>query len=195
MRLIMMASLLIATNAAAMDWPSGPTEMAMLEGEARFWERDGVGEAVRVTWPKGPRFEVVTPKVEVLLQPSNADINELVETSAKTHGVDPKLVHAVIKAESNYDPTAVSPKGAIGLMQLMPGTAERFGVDPWQPAQNIDGGVRYLKWLLEQFGDISLALAGYNAGEGAVMKYGRTIPPYRETQNYVDKVLALYGGR
>lgn len=107
--------------------------------------------------------------------------------------VDETLLHAVILAESAYNPKALSPKGAMGLMQLMPATARRFGVDDaWDPSQNIEGGARYLDFLLDRFDDNrELALAAYNAGEGAVDKYDG-IPPYRETQGYVKKVMKFY---
>lgn len=115
----------------------------------------------------------------------------LIEAEATRQGVDPELVHAVIRAESSYRPRAQSPAGARGLMQLMPATARRFGVtDRWSPAQNIRGGVSYLRFLIERFeGELSLVLAAYNAGEGAVAKYGNRIPPYRETKEYVQRVL------
>jgi len=117
----------------------------------------------------------------------------LVEAEATRQGVDPELVHAVIRAESSYRPQALSPAGAGGLMQLMPATARRFGVtDRWSPAQNIRGGVAYLRFLIERFdGELSLVLAAYNAGEGAVAKYGNRIPPYRETRHYVRRVLGF----
>jgi soluble lytic murein transglycosylase-like protein len=110
--------------------------------------------------------------------------------AARDHRVDPVLLTAVAQAESNFDPRAVSPKGALGLMQLMPQTAERFGVaDVFDVSQNVNGGARYLSWLLERFdGQTELALAGYNAGEGAVDRYSG-IPPYPETEDYVEKVL------
>lgn len=121
--------------------------------------------------------------------------NPLIKAAAKRYGVDPRLVHAVIRAESGYRPDAVSPKGAIGLMQLMPPTAKRFGVvDSYNPEQNINGGTQYLSELIELFdSDIALALAAYNAGEHKVIKYGNNIPPYNETRDYVVKVMALYG--
>lgn len=113
---------------------------------------------------------------------------------AARHGVDPFLVHAVISAESAFNPNAVSPAGAMGFMQLMPATAERFGVsNAFDPIANIDAGVRYLRWLLNHFNnDVQLALAGYNAGENAVIRHGRQIPPYAETQTYVPRVLRFY---
>jgi len=106
--------------------------------------------------------------------------------------VDPLLIHSVIQVESNYNPFALSPKGAEGLMQLIPGTARRFGVDnSFDPKQNIDAGVRYLKYLQDMFEDDRLTLAAYNAGEGAVVKH-QWIPPYRETQEYVRRVGQKY---
>lgn len=120
---------------------------------------------------------------------------ELIAKAADKHQMDERLLHAVIQAESAYNPNAVSSAGAVGLMQLMPDTARRYGVlDRRDAEQNIDGGTRYLKDLLAMFNsNLRLAVAGYNAGEGAVMKYNYTVPPYPETQNYVQHVLALYG--
>jgi len=120
-------------------------------------------------------------------------LNQLVDQAAKTYDVNPLLVHSVIAVESNFDPYAVSPKGAQGIMQLMPQTARRFGVsNAFDPQQNIEGGVRYLKFLQNMFGSDDLAVAAYNAGERAVVKYNG-IPPYRETVDYVKKVGARYG--
>ncbi|MFO1371848.1 MAG: lytic transglycosylase domain-containing protein [Candidatus Competibacteraceae bacterium] len=118
-----------------------------------------------------------------------ADINRI----AAQYRLEPALMHAVISAESAYNPWAISNKGAMGLMQLMPGTAERFGVNnPYDPIANMHGGARYLRWLLDQFNDPRLAVAAYNAGEGAVQKYGNQVPPYQETQTYVGRVLNFY---
>lgn len=123
----------------------------------------------------------------------DAPINEIVEEAAQKHGVDPILVHSVIKAESNYNPNAISVVGARGLMQLMPATARQLGVhNSFNPKENIEGGVKYLKYLQQKFQDPALALAAYNAGEGAVAKYNNSIPPYRETQDYVVKVARNY---
>ena len=114
----------------------------------------------------------------------------LFEEAAERHRVEPVLLAAMARIESNFDAFAVSPKGACGILQLIPETAERFGVDDvFDAGANIDGGARYLRWLLERFdGDIRLALAAYNAGENAVARYGG-VPPYRETQDYVRNVL------
>ena len=115
----------------------------------------------------------------------------IIKEKSRKYGVRVELVHAVIQAESSYNPRAVSHAGAVGLMQLMPATAKRFGVsDSKNPRQNIDGGVRYLKFLLNYFdNNLKLAVAGYNAGENAVIKHGRKIPPYKETRRYVTKVM------
>jgi soluble lytic murein transglycosylase-like protein len=117
-----------------------------------------------------------------------------VHEASSRHGLDPLLVHAVIRAESGYDPRAVSRKGAAGLMQLMPDTAKRYGVtDRFAVAENLHGGTRYLRELLDIFdGDLRLALAAYNAGEGAVLRHGRRVPPYPESQAYVARVQAAY---
>jgi soluble lytic murein transglycosylase-like protein len=121
------------------------------------------------------------------------DMHRLIAETAKRHGLDPDLVLAVVSVESAFRPNAVSPKGAQGLMQLMPGTARELGVtDPLDPAANLDGGTRYLNALLRQFnGDLKRALAAYNAGAGAVNRH-RGVPPYRETREYVQKVLDRY---
>lgn len=121
-----------------------------------------------------------------------ARVDELVARAAEKYGVDPLLIHAVIQVESEYNPFAVSPKGATGLMQLMAGTARRFGVsNRFVPSENIEAGVRYLKYLASRFRDERLALAAYNAGEGAVFKYN-SVPPYAETRSYVERVRARY---
>jgi hypothetical protein len=158
------------------------------------------GRLVRTTVVVEPRIvepkpiaakTVENPVVPAL--PENAPINDIVEAAASKHGVDPALVHSVIKAESNYNPQAVSIAGARGLMQLMPATARQLGVhNSFNPKDNIEGGVKHLKYLQEKFQDPVLALAAYNAGEGAVAKYHNNVPPYRETQEYVVKVAKNY---
>jgi soluble lytic murein transglycosylase-like protein len=122
-------------------------------------------------------------------------IDSAIEQAAARHNVDPNLVRAVIKVESNFNPHAVSAKGAMGLMQLMPATARELKVsDAFDPAQNVDAGVRHLRTLLDNFGgDPRLALAAYNAGAGAVLRHGG-VPRYSETQNYVRRITELYGG-
>ncbi len=118
----------------------------------------------------------------------------IILAASNQHGLDPKLVHAVIHAESAYDAQAISSAGAVGLMQLMPATAKQYGAQNRKdPKQNIYAGTRYLKYLLELFNDnLSLSIAAYNAGENAVKKYKNQIPPYPETQKYVKQVLRLY---
>jgi soluble lytic murein transglycosylase-like protein len=126
-------------------------------------------------------------------QKASINISEMVAKAAHDNHVDPLLVHSVIQVESNYNPYALSPKGAQGLMQLMPGTARDLGVsNSFDPRQNIEAGVRYLKYLQDLYKDDRLALAAYNAGPGAVQKY-KWIPPYPETQDYVNRVGEQYG--
>lgn len=128
--------------------------------------------------------------------PTSGDpkIDELIYRAGQQHGLDPRLLHAVILQESRYKADAESYAGAQGLMQLMPAAAKRFKCeDRKDPQQNIEAGAKYLRWLLKRFdGDVKLALAGYNAGEGNVMKYGYRVPPFRETRNYVRKISGRY---
>ncbi len=121
------------------------------------------------------------------------ELHHLVEQTASQYEVDPQLVHAIIQVESDYNPKAVSRRGAMGLMQLIPSTAMRFGVEnPFDPKQNLQGGVNYLKYLLQLFGgDLALSLAAYNAGEHSVLRYGG-VPSFKETKHYVRKVTDLY---
>jgi soluble lytic murein transglycosylase-like protein len=137
--------------------------------------------------------EVETIPADIPLS-GDCDLDWIIFRAGKKAGVDPRFIHAVIQQESKYNPKAVSPVGAQGLMQMMPATAERFGLkDPFDPKANVEAGTKYLKWLLERFdGDVTLALAGYNAGEGSVDKY-KGLPPYGETQNYVKKIVSHYG--
>ena len=128
--------------------------------------------------------------------PASGEIARMVRSMAPSYGLDPNLVLAVIETESGFNPKALSPKNAQGLMQLIPATAARFGVDNvWDPEQNLHGGMAYLRWLLDHFdGDVKLALAGYNAGEGAVERHGG-IPPYAETRAYVKRIINRIGGQ
>jgi Zn-finger nucleic acid-binding protein len=122
------------------------------------------------------------------------NLDRLIRQNGARYGVDPYLVFLVMEQESHFNTRVVSPKGARGLMQLMPGTSARFGVRrPHDPAQNISGGTRYLRQLLDRFNNrVDLVLASYNAGEGAVMKFGQRVPPYRETRNYVKRISYRY---
>lgn len=115
--------------------------------------------------------------------------SSLVRTLSAKHGVPEALIHSIIRAESNYDPSAVSSKGAVGLMQLMPGTAQEYGVeDPTVPEDNLSAGIRFIKKLMDLYdGDVKLVLAAYNAGPAAVEKYGG-VPPYPETRNYIERI-------
>lgn len=145
----------------------------------------------------GPGYQAMGNRHPRTLANTRAGTKErfhtLILDTAREYQLDPALVHAVITAESGYDPEAVSRAGAVGLMQLMPATARRYGVrDRRDPAENLRGGVRYLHHLLNRFQTLPLALAAYNAGETAVVKYGHQIPPYPETQTYVRKVLNYY---
>jgi soluble lytic murein transglycosylase-like protein len=157
--------------------------------------------------PSDPRYtllvpppvpaDVATPPADARRRTSRAakaDYDRAIDEVARAYGLETALLHAVISVESRYDARAVSRKGAVGLMQLMPQTAKRYGVaDAFDPRQNLEGGARYLKDLLGLFNnDVSLALAAYNAGEQAVMKHGNRIPPYSETLRYVPLVLDFY---
>jgi soluble lytic murein transglycosylase-like protein len=124
----------------------------------------------------------------------SGNYSDLINSTSQKYGVDPRLVQAVIQQESGGNAGARSGAGAMGLMQLMPGTASSLGVsNPLDPTQNVDGGVRYLSQLIKQFGSVPLGLAAYNAGGGNVMKYGG-IPPFAETQNYVKSIMSAYNG-
>jgi soluble lytic murein transglycosylase-like protein len=137
-----------------------------------------------------PVVEAAVPQRTSLLHDTN--YADLISAAAEAHGVDPILVQALIQVESNYQPRARSPKGAMGLMQLMPSVAREYKVrNAYDPKANIDAGVRKLKGLLEKY-SVDLALAAYNAGEGAIQRFGG-IPPYRETQNYVSRIMAIVG--
>jgi soluble lytic murein transglycosylase-like protein len=191
----MLASAAAATAVAGSPSTAGTAErlVSVVSADQR------TGKLVRSVVPTTRRETPVRPaKLVVPAAPPNAApappvtvaaIAEAVERAAAQHSLPAALLHSVIKVESNYNPSAVSPKGAQGLMQLIPSTALRFGVsDVFDPADNIQGGAKYLRYLLDLYhGDYPLALAAYNAGEGAVAKYG-TVPPYPETQNYLRLV-------
>lgn len=168
------------------------------DAQIYMW-RDAAGQMVLSDKPRedaGPvqtfAVERATTGVRATRAPDakSAEFDPLIDEHASAHGVDPDLVRAVIQVESAFNPRAVSPKGAMGLMQLMPATASALGVvNPFDPAQNIGGGVRYLKQLLARYDErVELALAAYNAGPGAVDRYGQAVPPYRETRDYVRRI-------
>lgn len=192
---------LAATSAAGADAPEQPRRItSVVRSDPRTGKlvrsmvvtAKSVGEksvtskvvASRVITPAAP---AVAPAAD--RAPVSKGIDETVEAIAAKQAVPPELIHSVIKVESNYNPNAVSSKGALGLMQLIPSTARRFGVsDVFNPQENIEGGARYLRYLLDLYNwDLKLALAAYNAGEGAVAKYGG-VPPYTETRNYIVSV-------
>nr|WP_245832061.1 transglycosylase SLT domain-containing protein [Solemya velesiana gill symbiont] len=165
-------------------------------GNLYFTDRPMRGPNYTMLWRSGPDRK---PRRAARMDASKMEQNRqrftpMIMVAARESRLKPELLHAVIRAESAYDPKAVSRAGAIGLMQLMPETARRYGVkDSWDPRSNIEGGVRYLSDLLKLFkNDLRLALAAYNAGENAVIKYGNQVPPYPETQGYVTKVLSFY---
>lgn len=181
-----------------------PAVLAPVPSAAQIYAwRDAQGHMVLSDKPRADGGPVQTFKVEraanvrVTRPPDtrSAKFDPLIDEHASAHGVDPDLVRAVIQVESGFNPRAVSVKGAMGLMQLMPATASDLGVaNPFDPAQNIGGGVRYLKHLLTRYDQkVELALAAYNAGPGAVDRYGQAVPPYRETRDYVRKITARKG--
>lgn len=151
---------------------------------------------VNKTQPQNNSFnQSVMAAVPRSLSSRSSAYADLIEKTSNAFQVESKFVHAIIHTESSYNPNAVSPVGAQGLMQLMPATARRFGVtNPYNPEQNIQGGVSYLRWLLNRYnGNMVLAAAAYNAGEGRVDQY-RGVPPYKETREYVRKVMQRYSG-
>ena len=176
------------------DLEKGEKELA----DARAKVEQIAKEITAVNQPAQSLPEVVSNLVaegNQVWSTGNVKVDNLIRYYGGQYGVDPFLIYCTMAQESSFNTGATSPKGAQGLMQLMPGTAARYGVtNPYDVAQNIRGGTRYLKDLLQMFnGRVDLALAGYNAGEGAVMKYGNAGPPYDETRNYVRLILKRYG--
>jgi len=162
----------------------------------KYVDQEGVIHLTNIPTNTEAKYELVMREKRVIITMKPSDITKydhLISKASEKYSVDPALVKAVIRAESNFNHQAVSPKGARGLMQLMPATANSLQVrDSFHPENNIEGGVRYLRYLLKLFReDLSLALAAYNAGESAVARY-RSIPPYRETQLYVQRVLYYF---
>jgi hypothetical protein len=159
-------------------------------------DNEGVLHLTNVPSDPNVKYVMIMREKRILFQP-DLDVNKydyLITKAADKYKLDSALIKAVIKAESNFNHKAVSPVGAQGLMQLMPATASSMQVeDSFHPEKNIEGGARYLRYLLNTYkGDLTLALAAYNAGEKAVAKYNYNVPPYRETQNYVKRVMSFY---
>jgi soluble lytic murein transglycosylase-like protein len=167
---------------------------SVLAGDTIYYRRNADGTLELTNVPGDKDLRPVRPESRRVNPGSGSMFREMIFRTAREHGVHPDLAYAVAAVESSFDPLARSPKGALGLMQLMPETAERFGVqDPLDPADNVRGGVRFLRYLLDLFGgDLRLALAAYNAGENAVLAIGR-VPPYQETRTYVAKVIRRFG--
>ncbi len=162
----------------------------------KYVDEDGVLHLTNVPSVPNAKYVLILKEKRVHFK-SDIDINKydhIIAKAAKKYKVDEALIKAIIKAESNFNHEAISPVGAQGLMQLMPATAYALQVeDVFQPENNIEGGVRYLRYLLNTYrGDLRLALAGYNAGETAVAKYNNTVPPFRETRNYINRVMSYY---
>ena len=184
----------------AVNWD--PRQNTAMDGEirGRYEELRGMNRNAkpyhyrsRYTLP-----ETLARQVKKAENQYNLPLREMIDKTSEHHGINPVLIHSMVKTESNYNPKARSHVGAIGLMQLMPGTAGDLKVNPRDPAQNLEGGTRYLRQQLKRpgiNGDIALALASYNAGYGNVRKYGYQVPPYKETRNYVKKIMALYTSR
>jgi soluble lytic murein transglycosylase-like protein len=163
----------------------------------KYVDEEGVIHLTNIPTRPLVDYELILKEKRVLIRVKFSDITKydhLITMASEKYKIDSALVKAVIKAESNFNHKAVSPKGAKGLMQLMPATADTLQVrDSFHPEKNIDGGVRYLRYLLNLFnGNLSLALAAYNAGEAAVARHQYTIPPFRETQTYVQRVLHYF---
>jgi soluble lytic murein transglycosylase-like protein len=167
------------------NFRSNETPILLVDAAAAYRESAPAALARR------SRGSLVAPTA-LPLPAASVEINQLIQDVAAQVQIAPELLHAVIAAESRYNPRAVSPRGAIGLMQLLPATANRFGIrDPFVARDNVFAGASYLKWLMGEFqDDLELVLAAYNAGEQAVVKAGGRIPPYPETQAYVPRVLA-----
>lgn len=186
-RFLMPTGMSAPTNQPKLRQSSRMSSMGVSEGLA---DRESAESVVN----RGPSMTMGTVAGMRGFTTGNALHDSYIVDSSKRYGIDPLLIYAQMHQESAFKIKATSYKGASGLMQLMPGTARRLGVtNIYDPKQNIEGGVKYMRMLLDMFGqDVNLALAGYNAGEGAVLKYGRSIPPYNETREYVRRISTRY---
>ncbi len=173
-----------------------PSRNAMRNARSAVQEINAMVARLESSDPASVKTENTAPDTRALTSGkriTQAEVDAAIADAAARHHVDVNLVRSLIKVESNFNPRAVSRKGAIGLMQLMPGTARALKVNPFDVNQNVDGGVRHLKGLLNNFGgDVTLSLAAYNAGAGAVARHDG-VPPYRETRDYVKRITKLYG--
>jgi soluble lytic murein transglycosylase-like protein len=187
--LVVLAATAAPASAQIYSWRGADGALVVSD---RPREGDGTGEAATYMVPGTAAVKTTRA---VGLSSRAAAFDDEIELHATAQGVEPDLVRAVIQVESAFNPQAVSPKGAMGLMQLMPATARELGVaNPFLPEENIRGGVAYLRQLLDRYDrNVELALAAYNAGPGSVAKYGGAVPPYRETQAYVRKVTGVSG--
>ena len=183
-------------HAACVVLASAGLMLPAAAGEEIYYRRDANGALVLTNVPDRQDLRAYRGHGPLPVTSSGKEYRELIERTALQHGIHPDLVFAVAAVESNFNVRSVSEKGAQGLMQLMPETAARFGVvDPFNPAENVLGGVRYMRYLLDLFkGDSRLAVAAYNAGENVVIA-SRGVPPYPETRRYVDRVLKMFGGK
>ncbi|PLX63644.1 MAG: lytic transglycosylase [Sedimenticola selenatireducens] len=192
MRAMVLAGLLFCSVSAVADIYKYEDR----NGKLHFTDRPMKGSGYRLLWHSPTRQKKSTSsRIDLASSDRNRHLySPMIEEIAKKVRLKAALLHAVIKAESAYDPRALSRTGAKGLMQLMPDTAKRYGVyDSWDPRSNLTGGATYLRDLLIMFNnDLRLALAAYNAGENAVKRFGNSIPPYPETEAYVVRVLDLY---
>jgi soluble lytic murein transglycosylase-like protein len=191
---------LLAVSASAQERPLSPPAKSPVpltnedQERARAEELNKLKASEAATAQKSNQIKIPAILAGHHISSGNAAIDALVQEAATINGLDPCLILSLMRAESSFNRNAVSVKGASGLMQLMPETATRFGVkNIFDPRENVLGGTKYLRWLLDRFnGDVRLALAGYNAGEGAVEFYGYRIPPFLETQNYVRTIYTRY---
>ena len=196
--LMLLAMPLVARAQEQLTPPSRPPVPMTLEDQERARQAESAHRPATdaAAAPSSAQLKVPLASTSRHITTGNAAFDAIIYEASAQNGLDPCLIVSVMRAESGFNRMAVSPKGASGLMQLMPATAERFGVkNIFDPRENILAGAKYLRWLLDRFsGDVRLALAGYNAGEGAVEFYGNRIPPFLETQNYVRTIYMRYSG-